>query len=490
MTLTSTAPPNRWRLFAAWTGMTMLGVAAGLVVLRGIPEALYFGLMIIAGLLGACTPGPDCGPIGLATGLAFTSFLSLLPQLIVGLAIGLPQGWLLGGRGAIWRNALAVVAGLCVARGLYDGQTLIPHQLTSYFPPVPFWGALVAALGGGLAVGLAQSWQLWGRGALGADRRGALAWVLSTGLAWLLAGAAAAGIQSASGNPFLGPNEEVVIFLVAAGIVAVITGAAWAARAGRAEPSWTAVTGLAVALPVLFAAAVGLEGAYRAYRLEQILAPYQRPDWSAAAATPGMALTLTETGRAGPAGQTQVTYTAAVTGLPRDEVYTLWQMPLDGTPVVVDELVFSDAGELVSQRADSTWPTLVVSGYARAQAYSLALMNARETVRVFAKVFPFPIEATGAGGCRMWLELYNERGTHFLLDVVGFEPEEKVDTSFGVDPVEPGSGFTVDEHGAYHLSLLADPDEYDGKHSAYTVVGEKCTVSVEYDLGVPAMDPQ
>lgn|GEM_PF-3251651 len=447
---------------------------------------IYFGLGPLAGRIGGCATWPDCGAMFYVVEAAVSGLAFLLPPLLVGLSIGLLQGQLLGRRGTAGRNALILVGGLVVAKGLYVGLDNFVLQLTNFYRTTPFWGALAAALAGGLVVGGGQAWLLRGQTPQTAGRRGGVGWTLSTGLAWLLGGATVAGLEFTLPSP----PVEFLLLLVGVSVIAIFTSAAWAWQHTVFNLRPRGLIGLAAGIAVVFVGLTGAEAAYREYRVQQILAQYQRPDWSPAAATPGMTLTLTEMGREGPAGQTQVTYTASVAGLPRDQTYTLWQMPLDGTPVAIDELAFSEAGELVSQRADSRWPSLVVAGYARAQPFSLALTNARETVRVFAKVYPFPVEATGAGGCWMWLELYNARGTNFLAKVTGFVPEEMVYTSSGLDPVEAGGGFTVDQQGAHGFSFWADPDEHYGAHSAFTVTGQNCTVTVEFELGTPAMDPQ
>jgi hypothetical protein len=71
---------------------------------------------------------------------------------------------------------------------------------------------------------------------------------------------------------------------------------------------------------------------------------------------------------------------------------------------------------------------LSADDYSKGQPFDVALVSTDETIKAYAKVIPFPIEAE-EGRCRLWVELASPKADGFLIQGEGFEPDEEVTTT-------------------------------------------------------------
>ncbi len=147
---------------------------------------------------------------------------------------------------------------------------------------------------------------------------------------------------------------------------------------------------------------------------------------------PGAQLALAEIVRTKPSVGEGFTYRLQATGLPQGKTYRLELRRLDGRVgrMPIGTLRIDAAGRLVTERgfrleqhALGTWGPVL-----KGEPLELALVAEDGSGQVVARIIPAPIEASGAGGCRLSIELMDPRGSAFRIKGEGFEPGEEVRT--------------------------------------------------------------
>jgi hypothetical protein len=244
---------------------------------------------------------------------------------------------------------------------------------------------------------------------------------------------------------------------------------------------------LAIALgSLLLCVAVTAIGVVTTLFLRRALTP---AEWGPDYASPGLTLSLDEVNRTGEPGETQVGYSLTTTGVPPGDDYSLWRLDLGSNEPWqwAESVTVDDDGAVTVHSENQEYSSVAAVGFVRGQRFQVALMNADESIRVFASVFPFPIEASGEGGCRVWVELGALDASMFYLHAEGFQPGEPL--VFGATPRSDlgNSRSFADEAGSY-LSI-----EYPGQltgRTHYTVTGANCSASVSYERGPGALDVQ
>ena len=230
--------------------------------------------------------------------------------------------------------------------------------------------------------------------------------------------------------------------------------------------------------------------------------PKKLSDWGPKYATPGVHLSVHEVERgAGPTGGTEVVYTFKASGFPKNKSYEFWGQWLDGRTIKFAEKFYvDDSGKLVGgQLPGKTSPegvalerfTFGLHGFAKGESKMYALISTDETVKAFARIVPFPIEAK-EGSCRLSVELIENRGDLFGILAEGFEPDEEITTvsKFGDQVIDEGKLKVPSEEGKFLIFLL--PSVIGGRSgpASFTASGKSCNLTVNYEWGPPALKKQ
>ena len=128
---------------------------------------------------------------------------------------------------------------------------------------------------------------------------------------------------------------------------------------------------------------------------------------------------------------------------------------------------------------------LLVANYVRGQAVDVALESGR--LRAQTKLFPFPI-VEKSGGCTASVELLDSRGLSFEITFAGFVPFEPVEVTS-----EYGEQKVVQVVSAGPTGDVVLPVVYGGGArgtASATATGSRSGVSVRYQVGIDALDPQ
>jgi len=215
-------------------------------------------------------------------------------------------------------------------------------------------------------------------------------------------------------------------------------------------------------------------------------------EWGPAYATEGT-LRIVELAHKSSQAGTSVIYGLQASGLPDDVTYMVWlrrwvsAAPEQTVPVRLDSdgvAIRPDTGEVATFEFGS-WP--------RAEPVALGLMSEDKSVRVFDQVIPFPVEATSANGCRIWLELTSPSGKEFSVHGDGFEGNELLSVSAG----QASSGLKLefadktDADGAFEqvLGSTMFVNETSGR-APISVEGSRCQVDLWFDFGTAALQVQ
>ncbi|MEK7475974.1 MAG: hypothetical protein AAB152_10135 [Candidatus Coatesbacteria bacterium] len=155
--------------------------------------------------------------------------------------------------------------------------------------------------------------------------------------------------------------------------------------------------------------------------------PTMSTKWGSAWETHDVQLNLEELRREKVEGKVDVVFRLRATGVPKGRLLLLWHKSRGGRPVRVPGVYLADDGRLVSVK-DRQEAELHAWGLARGEAYDLGAASEDGTVRAFIKVTPFPLEAKGPGGIRVWAELASARGDAWIVNGEGFRMAEEINT--------------------------------------------------------------
>ncbi len=128
--------------------------------------------------------------------------------------------------------------------------------------------------------------------------------------------------------------------------------------------------------------------------------------------------------------------------------------------------------------------------YVKGAPLRMIVISTDQTVKAFAEVYPFPIEAND-GSCRLWVELISTQGTAFAIYGEGFGVEEEVTASSRSDGEIIRKTQQASPDGTLPVVIIAPAVV--GKRSgtaSFTVAGKSCAPTVNYEWGPPALKIQ
>lgn len=133
--------------------------------------------------------------------------------------------------------------------------------------------------------------------------------------------------------------------------------------------------------------------------------------------------------------------------------------------------------------------TLFIPG----QAFELALRSTDGEVNAFASAVLFPLEARD-GSCHVWLQVLGPSLAAFRAEGEGFVPGETLAVTSRIGKAEHRFEIQITEEGTFDNQYLAldGPVRKNkkGGSASFRVVGQACTVTVNYDWGAKAFQTQ
>jgi hypothetical protein len=230
----------------------------------------------------------------------------------------------------------------------------------------------------------------------------------------------------------------------------------------------------------------------------------QPPRWAdRESATPGVQLTLQEATRAPYNGVTRVIYRLALAGAPEDRTYQLffvlpgeatayrmgWRPNAEAAAVILCHQPSIECPAL--RPAEINGKTFGVYGYPKGKAVRLMVASADQSVKAFAEVFPFPLEARD-GPCHLWAELIpDSQGRSFAFHGDGFPPGAKVVMSSRSGGEIQNRTINASANGSLPPTIIspAVAGQTSGVASL-TAIGPACLPAVAYQWGSPALAEQ
>jgi len=209
-------------------------------------------------------------------------------------------------------------------------------------------------------------------------------------------------------------------------------------------------------------------------------------------ATQGPRLELVEAPSVGERGGKLYRLTVAP-GLPKGVVFGVFTRPFDhGYHELESGFQLDESGTLVApgpggpgrRRLDEI--TMGPGPYPAGAVWEAALVSADRSIRIFARVVPYPITVSSAG-CRVSLELASHLGDRFTASGSGFPPGEEAATEQRYSGRSIQKRNRVSAEGMLTPELLTHRELGADRGARYTVRARTCEVSIDYDWGQPAL---
>lgn len=208
-------------------------------------------------------------------------------------------------------------------------------------------------------------------------------------------------------------------------------------------------------------------------------------DWTKGASSPGLALTLKETGRNAMQGRTVVSYRLFASGVPKGQHFTLWTWNLGSEPQAVADAFVNQDGLVVNRLGDATHkedPIDLRTFSGRGERKRFALTADDSNLQAFAEAVPFPIEQT-SNGCRLSVEMSAPDYAGVVLRGFGFHPNEALTIDLTSGPDAGKQQATATPEGTYTAAIFpAVKGQKSGKVSV-TITSPKCSVAVQFPWG-------
>lgn len=128
--------------------------------------------------------------------------------------------------------------------------------------------------------------------------------------------------------------------------------------------------------------------------------------------------------------------------------------------------------------------TLSYHHYFRGEPIDYALISTDQTVRVYAQLTPFPLEAKSEGGCKLSMTLLSPNLRTFVITGEGFKPGETVTTISKSDSeIIEKEGIALGD-GRINTFII-DPGVVGktGGTATFQASSKTCNVTVSYEWG-------
>ena len=206
---------------------------------------------------------------------------------------------------------------------------------------------------------------------------------------------------------------------------------------------------------------------------------------------PGVTLSLKEIERTRTPDRTLITYRLYAEGLPKDEIYTLFQIQIDGSSLKnIAGITLDSNGQAVCAGREGTCrgeapndPIDLVAFAGKGEPKRFALVSQDDSeIRGFVSVQPFPNVATDKA-CKLESVLGTPNGELTFIQASGFEPNSALTINGQSYSEKHDYTAKADADGMYFSALLP---KVAGKKSGKTVIEVKsasCSPKLHFQWG-------
>jgi hypothetical protein len=194
---------------------------------------------------------------------------------------------------------------------------------------------------------------------------------------------------------------------------------------------------------------------------------------------PEAQLSLVKIAKVNPSLGEGFNYGLKAMGLPPDRSYRLEVRRLDGRvgQMPIGRLHVDATGRLVSERGFRLEQHVLGTGpVLRGEPLEPALVAEDGSGQVVTRIVPAPIEAAGAEGCRLSIELVESTGKVFRVKGEGFAPEEEVQTTSRSEGEVLQGRVRASKAGRIEIIVLPAVVGRTGGSASYVVSGQACSV--------------
>jgi len=198
-------------------------------------------------------------------------------------------------------------------------------------------------------------------------------------------------------------------------------------------------------------------------------------DWDAKG-TEGLSMKLSEKFRNKGNGATTIVYNMKPGGFKPGTKVEFWQKKRE--KYLVDKLEINDQGDLQLTNGPSM-QGVVASGFIPGEPFEVTVYDPASGAKAKARHIPFPIEASGKGGCHISVEV----ATPYVVAIwiKGFKPKEKVQVTSRYKDERATLEKKVGDNGSTAwVIMFGPPDRGKARTSAK---GKDCSVELEYPVG-------
>lgn len=207
--------------------------------------------------------------------------------------------------------------------------------------------------------------------------------------------------------------------------------------------------------------------------------------------SPGVDVVLKEVSRARSSDRTLVKYELYTTGLPNDQVYTLFQVQINGSVLKLLEGVTLDGqgraicagrkGTCTGAGPNDPVDLVFYAGKSEPKRISI-ISNDEPHLKGFISVIPFP-NSTTDGGCRLESILGMPKGEVTYIQGAGFAPGEEltVDTESYAEKIHSVDHAEAD--GSYFATTLPNVLAKKAGTTVWSVRGKNCHPSLTFSWG-------
>lgn len=187
-------------------------------------------------------------------------------------------------------------------------------------------------------------------------------------------------------------------------------------------------------------------------------------------------------------------YRLHAAGFPRGVVFNVWAKDFGHSfHEVISGFQVDESGNLVlidqnglGRPRPAEEIDLGPGPYPRGVGWEVALVSADRTIKTFAKVIPYPLNAQD-GACSIELELVSQFGERFLTTGEGFPRGTDVITKIEYAGRLIEKPVRISGEGKLPSRLISHAATNAERSARYTVKGRSCEVRVDYEWGEPAL---
>jgi TPR repeat protein len=192
-------------------------------------------------------------------------------------------------------------------------------------------------------------------------------------------------------------------------------------------------------------------------------------------------LTLREKSRRSTPKGEAVTYVLQADGLPQGKSYKFSGRRMDGSTGASPEVLHVDGSGRVLSKDGSEFE-LTLGGMFAGEFTIFTLASEDGTAKAAVEITPFPIEAVGKGGCRLWVKPASIKGDIFSVTGEGFKPGQEIKTvaSFSGEVIK---GRADNKDGNLKIFLWPAVRGRNGGEGSLTASDESCSVTIRYAWG-------